>query len=105
MEEILDHSMEEIRKVAQVCYKAMPKKARKLAKEFFKKMDDNGDGKKLIVECISLVSNVLAVTPRASVFTLPVLAVESMFTSILISWSIMLCLNPSDTMDCLVEIL
>ncbi|KAL7253844.1 hypothetical protein ACSBR1_008231 [Camellia fascicularis] len=41
--------MEEIRKVAQVYYKAMPKKSRKLAKEFFKKMDDNGDGKKLIV--------------------------------------------------------
>ncbi|CAL5347509.1 unnamed protein product [Camellia sinensis] len=41
----------------------------------------------------------------ASVFTLPVLAVESMFTNILISWTIMLCLNPSDTKDCLVEML
>ncbi|KAL7177566.1 hypothetical protein ACSBR2_030843 [Camellia fascicularis] len=39
--------MEEIRETAQVCYKAMPKSVRRLAKEFFNKIDDNGDKKKV----------------------------------------------------------
>ncbi|KAL7177567.1 hypothetical protein ACSBR2_030844 [Camellia fascicularis] len=42
--------MEEIRETAQVYYKAVPKKVRKLAKEFFKKMDDNRDGKVSLAE-------------------------------------------------------
>ncbi|GMP24115.1 hypothetical protein CsSME_00001505 [Camellia sinensis var. sinensis] len=47
--------MEEIRETAQVYYKAMPKKARKLAKEFFKKMDDNEDGKASLTEFAGLM--------------------------------------------------
>ncbi|CAL5413654.1 unnamed protein product [Camellia sinensis] len=50
IEEIRDHSMEEIQETAQVYYKAVSKKVRKLAKEFFNKMDDNGDGKVSLAE-------------------------------------------------------
>ncbi|KAI8030587.1 hypothetical protein LOK49_LG01G01329 [Camellia lanceoleosa] len=47
--------MEEKRETAQVYYKAMPKKARKLAKEFFKKMDDNGDTKVSLIKFAGLM--------------------------------------------------
>ncbi|KAI8003452.1 hypothetical protein LOK49_LG08G02584 [Camellia lanceoleosa] len=137
--------MEEVRETAQVYYKVVSENVMSLAKEFFKKMDDNRDGKVSLVEfagfmveagyaamnnpsffeeinknknreldstmsrhcttyykveghyavvaksllwgCISLVSNVLDVRPEAFVFTVPVLAVDSMFTSLLISWT------------------